>query len=135
MNACLIFTTEFQNHSFITFSTARHTHTYTYICICVCVCMYTYMYVYNKSLDVLQERKMNQQWNPIYEFLGSLVEVFSLPGCDATSWVVGSWHFEKMQSVLLTLFDPCRLDHYVVSKVWQPNTQWQGITFWKFKDL
>ena len=84
---------QFQNHSFITFSNAR--------CI--------YMYVYSKDLhiDVLQERKMNQQWNPIYEFLDILVEVFNLVGCDATSWVVGSQHFEKMQSVLLKLFDPC----------------------------
>jgi len=76
-----------------------------------------YMYVYNKDLDVLQERKMNQQWNPIYEVLGSLDEVFNLLGCDATSWVVGSRHFEKMQSVLLKYFDPCRLNHYAVSKL------------------
>ena len=46
------------------------------------------MYVHNKDLDVLQERKMNQQLNPTYEFLGSSVEVFSLLGCDATSWVL-----------------------------------------------
>jgi hypothetical protein len=53
--------------------------------------------------------------------LGSLAEVFNLLGCDATSWVVGSQHFEKMQSVLLKHVDPCRLDHYAVSKLWQPN--------------
>jgi len=95
------------------------------------------MYVYSKELhvDVLQERKMNQQWNPIYEFLDSLVEVFNLVGCDATSSVVGSQHFEKMQSVSLKFFDPCILDHYVFSKLWQPKTQRYGITSQKFKDL